>query len=226
MQLTISKALSAAQVDHCRAQLAEAGWVDGRATAGAQSARVKRNLQIGEDSHIGRDLGALILDQLGRTPAFLSAALPLKVFPPLFNRYDAGMGFGGHVDNAIRYSAEGRRYRTDISCTLFLSDPADYDGGELVIEGAFGEQSVKLAAGDLVLYPASSVHHVEPVTRGSRIASFFWLQSMVRDDGQRRLLHDLDQSIGQMRETLSDDHAAIVRLTGTYHNLIRMWADA
>jgi PKHD-type hydroxylase len=226
MLLKITKALSAAQVDHCRARLAEGAWADGRGTAGQQSARTKRNLQIGEDSEVGRELGELILAQLGRNPGFLSAALPLKVFPPLFNRYDVGMGFGGHVDNAIRYSAEGRRYRTDVSCTLFLSDPADYDGGELVIEYPFGEQSVKLAAGDLVLYPASSVHRVEAVTRGSRIASFFWLQSMVRDDGQRRLLHDLDQSIGQMREALSDDHPAIVRLTSTYHNLIRMWADA
>ena len=226
MLLKIPHVLTRAQVDHCRSRLAQADWSDGRVTAGPQSAQAKRNLQIGEETDAGRDLGELILGQLGRNPAFLSAALPLKVFPPLFNRYDPGMGFGAHVDNAIRYSAEGRRYRTDLSCTLFLSDPADYDGGELIIEGPFGEQSVKLSAGDLVLYPATSVHRVEPVTRGSRVASLFWLQSMVRDDGQRRLLHDLDQSIGQMRAALSDAHPGVVTLTSTYHNLVRMWADA
>ncbi len=226
MLLTLNNVLSPAQVDHCRARLSAGVWADGRITAGAQSARAKQNLQIDETSDVGRDLGALILDQLSRHPGFLSAALPLKVFPPLFNRYDPGMGFGAHVDNAIRHSAEGRRYRTDLSCTLFLSDPADYDGGELVIEDTFGEKSVKLAAGSLVLYPSSSVHRVTPVTRGSRVASFFWLQSMVRDDGQRRLLYDLDRATIDMRGALSDDHPGVVRLTSAYHNLIRMWADA
>ncbi len=226
MLLIIPNVLSGAQVAHCQERLASGAWVDGRTTAGEQSALSKRNLQIGEDSEVGRELGDLILGQLGRNPDFLSAALPLKVFPPLFNRYDVGMGFGGHVDNAIRYSAEGRRYRTDMSCTLFLSDPADYDGGELVIEDLFGAQSMKPEAGDLILYPASSVHRVEPVIRGARIASFFWLQSMVRDDGQRRLLYDLDQSITLMRGDLSDDNPGVIRLTSTYHNLIRMWADA
>jgi len=224
--MILNQVLSAEHLERCRARLATPAWADGRATAGPQSARAKRNLQIGEETEIGRELGGLILEALGRNALFLSAALPLKMFPPLFNRYDQGMGFGAHVDNAVRYSAEGRRYRTDLSCTLFLSDPSDYDGGELVIEGEFGAQGVKLAAGDMVLYPASSVHRVEPVTRGSRLACVFWLQSMVRDDGQRRLLHDLDQSIGQMREAVSDDHPAILRLTAAYHNLIRMWADA
>ena len=226
MLMTLSNVLSPAQVDDCRQRLAAGAWADGRVTAGAQSARAKSNLQIDETSEVGRDLGALILEQLGRHPDFLSAALPLKVFPPLFNRYDQGMGFGAHVDNAIRHSAEGRRYRTDLSCTLFLSNPADYDGGALVIEDTFGEVSVKLPAGDLVLYPASSVHRVTPVTRGSRLASFFWLQSMVRDDGQRRLLYDLDRATIEMRGAMSDDHPGVVRLTSAYHNLIRMWADA
>ena len=226
MLLKIAAILNAAELEYCRSKLAGANWLDGRVTAGPQSARSKRNLQIGEETDVGRELGELILGRLGHNPTFLSAALPLKVFPPLFNRYDPGMAFGAHVDNAIRYSAEGRRFRTDLSCTLFLSDPADYDGGELVIEGPFGEQSVKFAAGDLVLYPATSIHRVEPVTRGSRIASFFWLQSMVRDDGQRRLLYDLDRSIGQVRGALSDNEDGVITLTSTYHNLIRMWADA
>ena len=147
------------------------------------------------------------------------------MFPPLFNRYDAGMGFGAHVDNAIRQSIDGRRYRTDLSCTLFLSDPADYDGGELVIEDAFGPQAVKLAAGDMVLYPASSLHRVEPITRGSRWASFFWVQSMVREDGRRRLLYELDQAIIGARAALADDHLSVVAMTSSYHNLVRMWAE-
>jgi PKHD-type hydroxylase len=226
MLLTIPKVLTPAQVGHCLEQLSATDWVDGNETSGPMAARAKRNLQIPQDSPVTQTLGNLILDQLGRNPAFLSAALPQKVVPPLFNRYDPGMGFGAHVDNAIRYSPDGRRYRTDLSCTLFLSDPADYDGGELAVEGVFGTQGVKLAAGDMVLYPASSLHRVEPITRGSRWASVFWVQSMVRDDGQRRLLYDLDQAIISARTALSDDHPSLASLTSTYHNLVRMWAEA
>jgi PKHD-type hydroxylase len=201
-------------------------WVDGKVTAGAQSARAKHNLQVPEDAPAARALGEMILSALGRSEAFVSAALPLRVFPPLFNRYDAGMDFGAHVDNAIRFApGTNVRYRTDVSCTLFLTDPADYDGGELVIEGGFGEQAVKFAAGDMVLYPSTSVHRVQPVTRGSRWASFFWLQSMVKDDAQRALLHGLDRSISEARAELSDDHRAVVGLTGAYHNLVRMWSE-
>jgi len=225
MLTAIPRLLTAEDVAHCRQVLETSEWVDGRVTAGAQSARAKSNLQVPETAPQARALGELILSRLGRNPAFLSAALPAKVFPPLFNRYDEGMGFGAHIDNAIRFGeASGARYRTDLSCTLFLSDPADYDGGELVIETAFGGQAVKLAAGELVVYPASSVHRVEPVTRGSRWASFFWVQSMVRDDGQRTLLHALDRAIIAARADLGDDHRAVIDLTGTYHNLTRMWA--
>ena len=225
MLLTIPKLLTTAEVAHCREQLADGSWIDGNATSGQIAALAKSNLQIPTDSAVAQALGGLILDRLGRNAAFLSAALPQRVVPPLFNRYDAGMGFAAHVDNAVRQTGDGRRYRTDVSCTLFLSDPADYDGGELVVEGAFGAQGVKLAAGDMVLYPASSLHRVEPITRGSRWASFFWVQSMVRNDGQRRLLYELDQAIIAARTALADDHASVVSLTATYHNLIRMWAE-
>jgi len=217
--------LSPDEVARCRAALAEADWQDGRATAGPQSALAKHNLQLPESSSVAKELGELVLSALRRNEEFLAAALPLKVFPPLFNRYDVGRSFGAHVDNAIRFSSAGARYRTDVSCTLFLSDPGDYDGGELVIEGPHGEQRVKLPAGDAVVYPASSVHRVEPVTRGSRLAAFFWIQSMVRDDGQRALLHGLDAAIGEARAALGDQHRAVIGLTGAYHNLIRMWAD-
>ncbi|HTX49699.1 MAG TPA: Fe2+-dependent dioxygenase [Caulobacteraceae bacterium] len=218
--------LSAAELARGRAVLAAATWEDGRATAGPQSALAKRNLQLPEGSAAGVELGQLVLDALRRHSGFIAAALPLRVFPPLFNRYDAGMGFDAHIDNAIRFATNGARYRTDIACTLFLSDPADYDGGELVIEGAFGEQRVKAPAGDAVVYPASSVHRIEPVTRGSRLAAFFWVQSMVRDDGRRALLHGLDRDIATARAELGDAHRAVVGLTGAYHNLIRMWAEA
>ena len=216
--------LTPAQVAHCRKVLDAAEWIDGKATAGAQSARAKANLQVPEGSAAACELGDLILGVLGRNGDFVSAALPLRVFPPLFNRYDAGMGFGAHVDNAIRFTPEGARYRADIACTLFLSDPADYEGGELVIEDSFGPQSVKLPAGDMVVYPASSVHRVEAITAGSRWASFFWVQSMIQDDGQRTLLHDLDRAIIDVRQALGDDQRAVVGLTGAYHNLLRMWA--
>ena len=226
MLIRVPQLLTPDQVAHCRAVLEGSDWVDGKVTAGVQSAKAKRNLQVPETSAAARELGEMILGALGTNETFVSAALPLRVFPPLFNRYDAGMEFGSHVDNAIRFApGTNIRYRTDISCTLFLTDPADYDGGELVIEDSFGEQAVKLAAGDMVLYPATSVHHVRPITRGSRWSSFFWLQSMVKDDAQRALLHGLDKSIGEARAALSDGHRSVVGLTGAYHNLIRMWSE-
>jgi PKHD-type hydroxylase len=224
MLVHLEKVLSPQQVAGCRDRLAAEAWVDGRVTAGEQSARVKNNLQVPEDSPGARELGGMILSALGRNPAFVSAALPLRVFPPLFNRYDEGMGFGAHVDNAIRF-AGAVRFRTDVSATLFLSDPGDYDGGELIVEDAYGEHAVKLAAGDLILYPASSVHRVAPITRGSRWAAFFWAQSMVRDDGQRTLLHDFDNTIQTLSAKVDQGDAEVVRLAATYNNLLRMWAD-
>ncbi len=227
MLVSIPNLLDAGQVVHCRATLAAASWVDGRVTAESQSAKAKHNLQVPEDDPAARALGELILTALGRNPTFLSAALPLKVFPPLFNRYEAGMGFGAHVDNAIRFVGQTSvRLRTDLSCTLFLSDAQTYDGGELVIEDVFGEHAVKGEAGELVVYPGSSLHRVEPVTRGSRLAAFFWVQSMVRRDDQRTLLHRLDDDIVAARAALGDPDPTVLSLTAGYHNLLRMWADA
>ena len=225
MLISIPQVLGPAQVAEARAALEGADWVDGRVTAGAQSALAKNNLQVPEDHPVARELGGAILAALGRNPAFVSAALPLRVFPPLFNRYDIGMGFGPHIDNAIRFSG-GQRFRTDLSATLFLTAPEDYDGGELVIEDTFGEHAVKLAAGDLILYPASSLHRVEPIRRGSRWASFFWIQSMVADEGKRSLLYDLDQSIQAVTARLGEGAPELISLAGAYHNLIRMWAEA
>ena len=225
MLVAIPDVLTSAQVARCRRVLEAAEWVDGRVTAGAQSAGAKKNLQVPEGSAQARELGDLILQALGTNPAFVSAALPLRVYPPMFNRYDVGMTFGAHVDNAIRFAGP-QRFRTDVSCTLFLTDPGDYDGGELVIQDVYGEQKVKLAAGHMVVYPATSLHRVEPITRGSRWASFFWAQSMVADDGRRALLHGLDRSVMETRTALGDQHAAVLRLTAAYHNLLRMWADA
>lgn len=214
---------------HCRSVLEGAAWGDGRATAGAQSALAKNNLQVPESAPEARALGDLILGALGVNETFVSAALPLRVFPPLFNRYDVGMGFGAHVDNTIRFAKpEGSapvRYRTDISATLFLTEPEDYDGGELAIQDAYGEQAVKLAAGDMVVYPASSVHRVETVTRGSRWASFFWAQSMVRDDGRRALLYDMDRAIQRLTPVVGQGDPSLVDLAGVYHNLLRQWAE-
>jgi PKHD-type hydroxylase len=224
MMVRVPHLLTRDEVAHCRAELEKAEWVDGRVTAGVQSARAKQNLQIAEGSPQARALGELILTALGRNETFVSAALPLRVFPPLFNRYDPGMTFDAHVDNAIRFApGTNIRFRTDLSATVFLTDPADYDGGELIIESGDGEQAVKLAAGDMALYPATSVHRVAPVTRGSRWAAFTWIQSMVADEAKRALLYGLDRDIGQARAALSDDHRAVVGLTGAYHNLIRMW---
>jgi len=224
MLVHVEGVLSSDQVAMARDKLAAAAWVDGRATAGEQSARVKQNLQVPEDSETARELGDLVLGALGRNPTFVSAALPLRVFPPLFNRYDEGMGFGAHVDNAIRFAGPVR-YRTDVSCTLFLTDPTDYDGGELIVEDAYGEHAVKLPAGDMILYPATSLHRVAPITRGSRWSSFFWAQSMVKSDEQRTLLHDLDTAIQKLSVKVGQGDPEVVTLTGTYHNLLRMWAE-
>ncbi|QUD89223.1 Fe2+-dependent dioxygenase [Phenylobacterium montanum] len=226
MILIVPEVLSAADVAACRDRLEAASFIDGKVTAGAQSAEAKQNLQLPQDAPEAKALGELILDRLGRNPAFISAALPARVYPPLFNRYEAGMGFGDHVDNTIRYGEGGRRYRTDLSCTLFLSEPDEYDGGELVISGPIGAEAFKLAAGDMVLYPATTVHQVTPVTRGARWASFFWVQSMVRSGEQRDLLWELDQAVMDARARLGDGDETAIRLTGTYHNLLRMWAEA
>ena len=225
MLLHIEGVLTPEQVAQCREALAQAAWVDGKVTAGEQSAKAKHNLQIPEDSPVARRMGDLILGALGRNPAFVSAGLPLRVIPPLFNRYDEGMTFGVHVDNAIRFAGPVR-FRTDLSATLFLTDPADYDGGELIVEGAYGEHAVKLPAGDMILYPASSLHRVAPVTRGSRWASFFWAQSMVRSDEQRTLLWNLDNAIQALTLKVGQTDPEVVSLAGTYNNLLRMWAEA
>ena len=225
MIISIPNVLTGEQVSQARHLLDEATWVDGRVTAGHQSARTKDNLQLEESDPLARQLGEQIVASLQRNPLFISAALPLRVFPPLFNRYEGGQSFGNHVDNAIRQSISGMRIRTDLSATLFLSGPDEYDGGELMIEDTFGVHSVKLPAGHMVLYPASSLHHVRPVVRGARVASFFWLQSMVRDDGQRTLLFDLDAAIQRLSADVPN-HPSTVQLTSVYHNLLRRWAEA
>lgn len=226
MLVVIPSVLTAQALAEAQRLLADAAWEDGERTAGRQAARVKNNEQLPPAGDTARRLQALVLGALEKHPLFFSAALPKKVFPPMFNRYaGATNAYGAHVDNAIRYPAStGERVRTDVSCTLFLADPAGYDGGELVVEDTYGEQRVKLAAGDLVLYPGTSVHRVEPVTRGARLAAFFWIESMVRSAEQRRLLWDLDQTLMRLRERHGDD-ADTTRLAGTYHNLLRLWAD-
>lgn len=226
MLVKIESVLSKSEVAHCRSVLEGTQWVDGKITAGAQSALAKHNLQVPEDAPQARALGEIVLRALGRSSGFNSAAVPFRVFPPLFNRYDVGMKFGAHVDNAIRFiGGPNIRVRTDLSATLFLTEPDDYDGGELVIEDTYGTQSIKFAAGDMVLYPATSLHRVEEITRGSRWASFFWIQSMVKDDGGRALLYQLDQSIMKTRAELGDKHEAVLGLTAVYHNLLRKWAE-
>lgn len=225
MLIQIPGLLSVDQIAGCRRLLEASSWVDGRVTAGHQSRKAKDNMQLAEDDPAALEIGDLILAALERNALFIAAALPRKIFPPLFNRYSSGQNFGTHVDNAIRQVAgTEHRVRTDLSATLFFSETDEYDGGELVIEDNYGVQSVKLAAGDLILYPASSLHHVKPVMRGTRLASFFWIQSMVRDDGQRTLLFDLDMSIQRITQALPDD-PSVVQLTGVYHNLLRRWAD-
>jgi len=225
MLVAIPDLLTAEQVVEARQLLAQAEWVDGRVTAGHQSARAKDNMQLPEDHPVARQLGNTILEALGQNPLFIAAALPLRVFPPLFNRYEGGQSFGDHVDNAIRQvTGTPHRIRTDISATLFFSSPDEYDGGELLVEDTYGVHHVKLPAGHLILYPSSSLHHVRPVTRGARLASFFWIQSMVRDDGQRTLLFDLDMAIQDLNRS-TPDHPSTLQLTNIYHNLVRRWAE-
>lgn len=227
MLIAIPDVLDAAALARVRGLIDAGEWVDGNVTSGPQSALAKRNRQLPEDSDAAREAGGLVLDALGRSPLFVAAALPLKVFPPLFNRYEGGDDFGLHVDNAIRIRrGTDFRIRSDLSATLFLEEPDAYDGGELVIEDQFGPQVVKLPAGHLILYPASSLHRVTPVTRGVRTASFFWLQSMIRDDGERRTLFELDQAVQAVAADRGHGDAAVVQLTGVYHNLLRRWADA
>jgi PKHD-type hydroxylase len=223
--LPIAEVLSAEEAAAQREALERADWIDGRVTAGYQSAQAKHNLQLPEDHPLSHELGAKIVAALEKHPLFMGAALPLRVFPPLFNRYDGGQSFGAHVDNAVRQvTGTPHRIRTDLSATLFLTPPEDYDGGELIIEDTYGTQSIKLPAGHLVLYPSTSVHLVQPVTRGSRISSFFWIQSMIRQDAHRTLLFELDMAIqGIARD--APNHPSAVQLTGVYHNLIRMWAE-
>jgi len=224
----IHQVLNADEVRQAREILARAPWGDGRVTAGVQSAQAKNNEQLPQEGADTRALQEIVLRGLNRHATFFSAALPKRVFPPLFNRYGGvANAFGNHVDNAIRYApgATGERVRTDVSCTLFFAQPDEYDGGELVIEDTYGTQRVKLPAGDMVLYPGTSVHRVEPVTRGYRLASFFWVESMVRSDEQRRLLFDMDTHLMRLRSAHGETDAAAIGLTGTYHNLLRMWAD-
>lgn len=227
MLLHIRQLLSADEVAHARQQLVDAPWQAGQRSAGPQAAQVKRNAQLPEASPTAQALRQLVLQGLERSPQFFSAALPKTISPPMFNRYGGDANtYGNHVDAAVRFLPDGKgRVRTDVSCTVFLSQPDDYEGGELVVEDTFGTQRVKLNAGDAVLYPGTSIHRVEPVTRGERLASFFWIQSMVRSDEQRRLLYDMDQHLMRLRSEVGETDPAIVGLTGTYHNLLRLWAD-
>lgn len=227
MLTVIPDLLDVDQVQAIRTLIDGAQWVDGNVTSGHQSALAKCNLQLPEDAVEARQAGQMVLDALGRSPLFIAAALPLKVFPPLFNSYAGGQAFGTHVDNAVRIQAgTGFRVRSDLSVTLFLEEPDSYEGGELTVETNFGVQRIKLPAGHAVLYPSSSLHRVEPVTEGRRVASFFWLQSMVRDDASRQMLFDLDSSIQALAVDLGHDNAQVIRLTGIYHNLLRRWGDA
>ena len=226
MMIAIPDLLASEEVARVRAIIDAGDWRDGNATSGPQSALAKRNCQLPEDSSEAREAGRIILEALGRSALFIAAALPLKIFPPLFNRYQGGEAFGTHVDNAVRIHRSSEfRVRTDLSATLFLEDPGAYEGGELVVEDNLGVHSARLPAGHLLLYPSSSLHRVEPVTRGARIASFFWIQSMVRDDSARTILFDLDQSIQSVAEEKGQGDPNVVRLTGIYHNLLRRWAD-
>ena len=227
MLMHIPDILTPEQVSHVRERLDTAPWADGRVTAGYQSSKAKDNAQLPEDSLEARELGALVLEALARNSTFFSAALPRRIYPPLFNRYAGGQSFGFHVDNAVRYDRSrggADPIRTDLSATLFLSAPDEYDGGELIIEDTYGTQQIKLPAGHLVLYPGTSLHQVTPVTRGARIASFFWIQSMLREDAQRRLMFDLDVSIRTLTRDVPE-HPSLVQLTGVYHNLLRSWSD-
>lgn len=226
MLLQIPGVLSPAEVEQIRRRLDAARWIDGNATSGHQSAKAKYNEQLAEESEEARALGTGIVAALQRSPLFFSATLPKRVYPPLFNRYQGGMNFGNHVDGAMRvHPPTGARFRTDVSATLFLTPPEDYDGGELLVEDVYGVHTVKLSAGDMVVYPSTSLHRVTPVTRGSRVSSFFWIESMVREDAQRSLLFDLDMAIVRLTQGVPDD-PALISLTACYHNLLRMWGDA
>jgi len=225
MLLPIPDVLTAAEVLRARHLFDQVEWVDGRVTAGHQSARAKDNMQLPEGSAAAREIGATILSALEQNALFISAALPAKVFPPLFNRYEGGQSFGTHVDNAIRQvTGTPHRIRTDLSATLFFTGPEEYEGGELVVEDTYGTHEVKLPAGHMILYPATSLHHVRPVTKGARICSFFWIQSMIRDDGERTLLFDLDVAIQRLNGE-GPGHPSAVQLTGVYHNLLRRWVE-
>ena len=225
MLLHISGLFSTEEVTRIRQALEQTEWADGKITAGYQSAKAKHNLQLPEGHPLAKEIGTALIERLWQHPQFMSAALPHKVFPPLINCYREGGNFGFHIDNALRQPrGSHERVRTDLSSTLFLSNPQDYDGGELVIQDTYGLQQVKLAAGDLVLYPGTSLHKVNPVTRGARYAAFFWTQSLVRDDGQRAALYELDQTIQRLRARLGDNDE-VLQLTGHYHNLLRRWAE-
>ena len=225
MMIAIPDVLDAAKLAEVRALVGGGEWVDGNATSGHQSALAKRNRQLAEGSEAARKAGGLVVEALQANPTFIAAALPAKIFPPLFNRYAGGETFGTHIDNAVRLGPGGLRVRSDLSATLFLTDPADYDGGELTVEDRAGAQSVRLPAGHMLLYPASSLHRVEPVTRGERTACFFWVQSMIRDDGARRILFDLDNAVRQVAAEQGHDARPVIELTGVYHNLLRRWAE-
>jgi len=225
MLLILPKLLDEAELEQARSLLATAPWADGRAGAGSQAVQAKNNEQLPPDSDVARAIGELVLRGLDRSPQFLAACLPCKVFPPRINRYSGGVNFyGKHVDGAIRFTESGVRVRTDISCTVFLSDPEDYEGGELSVYESGTTRQIKLPAGHAVLYPGSHVHEVTPVTRGTRLAAFFWVESMVRSDAQRRLLHEFDLALTSLRERDGDSDATVA-LVGTYHNLLRMWAE-
>ena len=224
MLIDIPEVLTPDQVVQARQILEAAEWVDGRATAGHQGARVKDNMQIPVGHPAAVRVGEMIVQALGRNPLFVSAALPLHILPPMFNRYSGGQTFGTHVDGSIRVMPDGRRIRTDLSATLFFANPDEYDGGELVVEDTYGAKSVKLPAGHMILYPSTSLHHVTPVTRGTRLCSFFWIQSMIRDDGKRSLLFDLDVGLQRLSAEIPA-HPGVVQITGVYHNLLRQWAE-
>jgi PKHD-type hydroxylase len=225
MLIAIPNVLSAEQVAEARKLLDSADWVDGKISAGHQGARVKDNMQLPVESPVAKQVGQAILKALAQNPLFMSAALPLHILPPMFNRYSGGQTFGSHVDGSIRViPGTGHRIRTDLSCTLFFAGPEEYDGGELIVEDTYGSKSVKLPAGHMILYPSTSLHQVTPVTRGTRLCSFFWLQSMIRDDGQRALLFDMDVAIQRLGKEMAT-HPSTVQLTGVYHNLLRQWAE-
>ncbi len=225
MLLAIPDVLTAAQVADARRILDVAEWVDGRVTAGHQGAHVKHNVQLPPGSPAGRQVGEMINTALAANTLFMSAALPLRVIPPMFNRYEGGQTFGTHIDGAIRSLPNGPRIRTDLSCTLFLTPPEDYDGGELVVEDTYGSKTVKLPAGHMILYPSTSLHQVTPVTRGARVSSFFWLQSMVRDNTHRAMLYDMDVAIQRLTAETTATNPSVISLTGIYHNLLREWAE-